>query len=132
MKILYDEISRRFPEVRSSFSEGDEELPYLVMGHLASWLKTLPKEALTPELIARLVSFTKWCEEQPRGKDACDDLFTMLSVSFYEELFDTDTMRELLPRFISRAQFVATADYFRAWVGTDNYDKALRCYDHVA
>ncbi len=132
MKILYDEMSRRFPEVRSSFSEGDEELPYLVMGYLADWLKTLPMEALTPELIGRLVAFTKWCEEQPRGKDAGDDLLTIMCVGFYEHLFDSDITRSLLPSLIPRESMVAGADYFRSWVGADNYDKALRCYDHVA
>lgn len=132
MKILYDEMSRRFPEIRNSFSEGDEELPYLVMGYLADWLKRLSNEALTPALVDRLVSFTKWCEAQPSSKDAGDDLLTILCVSFYEPLFDSDVARQLLPSFIPRDDLISSADYFRSWVGADNYDKALKCYDHDA
>lgn len=129
MKILYDEISRRFPEICGDISEGNEGLPYVVMGCVADWIKRLPKESLTPELINRLVSFTKWCEEQPRGIDAADDLLTILTVSFYEKLFDSDRTRPLLPRFISRENFVTGADYLRTWVGAENYDKAFKHYE---
>lgn len=31
MKLLYDEVIRRFPEVRSLISEGNEDLPYVVV-----------------------------------------------------------------------------------------------------
>jgi hypothetical protein len=58
MKILYDEILLRFPEIRPRFSEGDEELPHLCMINLAQWLADMPKEAITSQLTDRLVSFT--------------------------------------------------------------------------
>ena len=124
MKILYDEITRRFPEIRSRLFEGDEELPHVVMKHLADWLKKLPENAITPEIVSRLVSFAEWCEEQPEGENAGDDLCTILTVGFYENLFDSDTTRALVPRFITRKQFVAGADYLRTWVGAENYEKA--------
>jgi hypothetical protein len=129
MKILYDEVSRRFPEVCGNISEGNEGLPYVVMGCVADWIKKVPKEALTPELVDRLVSFAKWCEGQPRGDDAGNDLPTILTVSFYEPLFDSDTTRPLLPRFISLENFIAGADYLRTWVGVENYDKAFKHYE---
>jgi hypothetical protein len=128
MKMLYDEIARSFPEIRERFSESDEELPYVIMGYLADWLKESPKEAITPQLVDRLVSFARWCEEQPRGKDAADDLLTILTVSFYEALFDLETTRALVPRFISREQFLAGADYLRASVGAENYESAGKYY----
>jgi len=129
MKKLYDEISRRFPEICGDFGEGDEELPYMVMGYLASWIKRLPQEAFTPELVDRLVSFAKWCEEAPRGDDASNDLLTILCVGFYEHLFDSEITRSLLPRFIAREDFIAGPGYFRVWVGADNYDKALKHFE---
>jgi hypothetical protein len=134
MKLLYDEVLRRFPEARTkfNFSEGDVELPYNVMHDLVDWLQRLPPGAFTPELIDRLVSFTRWCEQQPRGKDAGDDLLTILTVGFYENLFDSDTTRALLPRFISRDQFMASADYFRQWVGAEDYEKAGKFYEPAA
>ena len=128
MKLLYDEITRRFPEIRDHLSEGDEELPYVVMGYLADWLKELPEHAITSEVVSILVTFTEWCGQHPRGKDAGDDLPTILAVSFYEELFDSETTRTLIPRFIPREQFVAGADYLRTWVGPENYEKAGKYY----
>jgi hypothetical protein len=128
MKMLYDEITRRFPELRDKFWDGDDELPYVVMGRLADWLKKLPEGAISPEIVSRLVSFAEWCEEQPEGKDAGDDLPTILTVGFYEKLFDSETTRALVPRFIAREQFVAGADYLRSWVGAENYEKAGKYY----
>jgi hypothetical protein len=132
MKTLYDEVAQRFPEIGDRFRESDKELPYLIIGYLADWLKRLPNEAITPQLVGRLVSFARWCEKQPRGKDAGDDLYTVLTVGFYEPLFDKDETRALVPRFISREQFVAGADYLRAWVGAENYEKAGKYYDPPA
>lgn len=132
MTKLYDEIALKFPEVRSRFNEGDEELPYVVMGHLADWLKDSPKEAITPEVVDRLVSFARWCEEQPSGKDASDDLFTILTVTFYEALFDSETTRALVPRFISHEQFLTGADYLRSWVGVENYEMTAKYYEPAA
>lgn len=100
MRTLYDEISCQFPEINDRFSEGDEELPCIVMGHLADWLKKLPEGAIMTQLVDRLVSFARWCEEQPRGKDAGDDLVAILTVGFYEELFEPDITRTLVPHFI--------------------------------
>ena len=129
MKILYDEITRRFPEICDQLSEGDEELPYVVMAYMACWLKGLPEDAITPQIVDRLVSFAEWCEEQPRGKDAGDDLLTVLVVAFYEKLFDSDRTRALVPRFIPREQFVTNADYLRTWVAAENYEKAGQYYE---
>lgn len=128
MKMLYDEVTRRFPEIHEKIFKGDEELPYVLVGHLADWLKVLPQNSITPQLVARLVSFTKWCEEQPRGQDASDDLHTILTVGFYEDLFDSDSTRALVARLISRDDFIANSDYLRFWVGTANYDATRKYY----
>jgi len=128
MRFFYDEMARRFPEIRDRFSEGDDELPYAVMGYLSDWLKELAEGEITPQIVDRLVLFKSWCEEQPRGKDAGDDLPTILMVGFYEHLFDSEATRALVPRFISREDFIAGADYLRSWVGAANYEATRRYY----
>jgi len=128
MKQLYAEILQRFPELQSRVSEGDDELPYLVMGYLADWLKELG-DAVTPEIIERVVAFARWCESHSRGKDAGDDVLTIFVVGFYEHLFDSACTRRILPRLIPREDLKRNADYLRQWIGVENYDMALQEYD---
>jgi hypothetical protein len=131
MKALYTEILQRFPEVQSRISEGDEELPYLLMGYLADWLKELG-DAVTPAITERVVAFARWCENQPRGKDAGDDLLTVFVVGFYEHLFGSASTRHLLPHLVSRADLTRNADYLRQWIGAENYERALQEYERGA
>lgn len=125
---IYEELSRRFPEIEADIKD-DSELPYVMMASLATWLNTRASETLTADLVGRVVSFARWCEEQPRGQDAGDDLFTILAVGFYEKLFELENARALLPTLISRSDLVANEDYLTKWVGEDCYRKALALYD---
>lgn len=127
MKILYTEITERFPEIRSRLSEGDEESPYSLVIYLAEWLKDLG-DNVTPAIAERVVAFTHWCKDQPEGKDASDDLHTILVVGFYEHLFDSASTRRLLPRLIPREDMIGNAEYLRCWVGADDYERALAEY----
>ncbi|MFA5192586.1 MAG: hypothetical protein WC740_17905 [Verrucomicrobiia bacterium] len=124
---LYGEMSKRFPEVSDAIQQY-EDLPYVLMGQLASWVAKKKPQELTPELISRIVEFAKWCEEQPRDETAEDDLFTILVVGFYESLFKSDTTRLLLPKLILREDIVYNAEYIKTWVGEENYNKALALY----
>jgi len=126
MEKLYHEICVRFPEVRARIFHGDEALPYLMMGHVADWLKNLPAAAFTPELLDRVRAFTDWCEDQPRGDTADDDLLTMLMVGFYEKLFEAEHLRALLPKLLSQETLTQNAEYFRTWLGEENYAIALK------
>lgn len=128
MNTLYTEILQRFPEIQNRLSEGDEELPYLLMNYLADWLKELGEE-LTPAIVERIVEFARWCENQPPGKDAGDDIYTILAVGFYEHLFDSPSTRRLLPHLISCDELKNNADYLRHWVGEENYNRALQEYE---
>jgi len=127
MKALHTEMLQRFPEIHSRISEGDEELPYLLMNYLADWLKDLG-DGISPTIIKRVVEFTRWCESQPRGEDAGDDLLTILVVGFYENLFDCPATLRLLPHLISREEMARNADYFKQWVGAENYQRVLEEY----
>jgi hypothetical protein len=127
MRELYDELSRRFPEIQDRL-EDNHDLPYCLMGALADWLVELPPSGFTSDVISRAVAFSRWCEEQPRGKDARTDLPTIVTVALYEKLFEHDSTRFLLPKLISKEQMREGADYMKAHVGVDNYEKALRYF----
>jgi hypothetical protein len=127
MHTLCDEISCRFPEIRGKI-EDDAELPYMLMHHLAEWLVERSRQEFTPDLINRVVAFARWCEEQPRTEKARTDLSTIVVVGLYEKLFGYDNTRFLLPKLITKEQMREGADYMRAHVGEENYDKALRYF----
>lgn len=127
MLSLYEELWRRFPEVRDLI-EGDAELPYLVMGALGRYLATLQRTDLDNALVSRVVSFAKWCEDQPRGTSASDDMYTILAVAFYEHLFEHDTTRALIPHLIDRDELDANEWYLKSWVGENNFNLAKSEY----
>jgi hypothetical protein len=128
MKVLFDEVSRRFPEVRTRLSDGDEELPYLVMGSVVDWLRSLSASQITPDIARRIREFRDWCERQPRGETAADDVYTVLVVAFYEKLFRDDVTRRLIPRLIPKDDLIQNAEYLKTWVGSVNYQLALEQY----
>jgi len=108
---------------------GDEDLPYVMMGHLARWLIDLPEESITAEVAARVKAFSDWCEEQTRGKTAADDIFTILVVGLYEELFAAEHTRTLLPKLISKKEFAQSSQYLKKWIGEDYYAKASKHFN---
>lgn len=128
MRKLYQEICVRFPEVSGRTHRGDEELPYQMMSHLVDWLKSLPKSADTPEVVARVLAFTTWCENQPPGCTADDDIYTLLVVGFYEKVFESEPLRPLLPKLISKKALIRNAGYWCHWIGKEHYDKAVNSF----
>ncbi len=127
-EIVYKEILQRFPEISGKISDY-HDLPYVLMGCIADWIKKMRSEELTPELVGRISAFAKWCEEQPRGKTASSDIYTIFIVGFYEDLFDSDTTRVLLPKLFPKDVFVKNEKYLKTWVGEEDYNEALKKYD---
>lgn len=125
---LYVEICDRFPEIAGRLYPGDAELPYMLMRHLAEWLAELPAGALSPGISKRVVEFCHWCEAQPRGATAADDLLTILVVGFYEKLFETPATRALVPKLIPSGDFSANAEYLRTWVGSRSFEETRQHY----
>ena len=126
---LYKEIARRFPEITNEITRQNRDLPYVQMAYVIGWLNDMSEETLTPEIAERIQQFAKWCEEQPRGADASDDLYTILVVAFYEKMFRSERTRALLPRILSREAVIANSEYYKSWAGAENYEKALQEYD---
>jgi hypothetical protein len=114
--------------VESHLYEGDEDSSYALLALVVNWLKALGPSELTPDLVQRVVDFGKWCEDQPRGETAEDDLLTIWVVGFLEELFDSDVTRPLIPHLVSKEELTKNAEYLKTWVGPEDYQAALGEY----
>lgn len=98
------------------------------MNCLADWLADQSPEDITSKLTSRVTAFADWCEAQPRVDTALDDLYTILVVGFYERLFRSDITRVLLPALVPKDDLVDGVEYWKGWVGDEEYDKALALY----
>jgi hypothetical protein len=128
MKKLFNELRMRFAEFIEAavFPETLEEFPSIAMSDLVDWLDSKGRDGFDSALIQRVVDLANWCESQPRGENAADDIYTVLVVSFYESLFCREHARRLLPWLMSKSRLEDDRSYFIAWVGEECYDKALR------
>ncbi len=123
MKALFDEVLQGFPELAAQVNEGDEDLPYVVVGYIAEWLLSVELDSAT---IQRVVDFDRWCMQQPRGQSAADDIMTIEVVGLQEELFRHDKLLPVVTKLISREVLQANKEYFSQWVGADRYQAAWR------
>ena len=123
MKALFDEVLQRFPELAAQVNEGDEDLPYVVVGYIAEWVLSVELDSAT---IQRVVDFDRWCMQQPRGQTAADDIMTIEVVGLQEELFRHDKLLPVVTKLISREVLQANKEYFSQWVGADRYQAAWR------
>jgi hypothetical protein len=125
MKLLFNELLTRFPEIIGKVQEGDEEMPYLTMGYLVEWLDEVGKSGLDPATIQRAADFSQWCELQPRGETASDDIWTIYVVAFLENLFLHEHTKCVIPHVTTKSDLQTNRQYFVSWVGEENYNKAL-------
>ena len=125
VRVFHDEVLRHFPEVATSMTEGDEELPYIVALHLVDWLRTVALPTFDPDVIRRVVEFDRWCKQQPDGATAADDIHTIETVGFLEALFEHDELIPLLSHLIGLEELTEHRDYFITWVGAERYAAAL-------
>ena len=124
----YREVLRRFPEIEPYLIEGDEEMPYVCFNYIAWWIESLPRAEITSDLIARISSFGDWCHAQPEGKDASDDLPTILTVGLHESLGASDSGRMALSKIWPEDYVRESEGYLRQWLGTGDYEKLLAEY----
>ena len=126
VKQLYEQVLRQFPEVASYISDGDEELPYLVVGSIVDWLMSVAKPAIDPAIVQRVVDFDRWCMQQPRRETAADDIKTIEVVALREKLFEHDALLPIVSKLYSREELLQAREYLTSWVGTDRFQAALR------
>jgi hypothetical protein len=99
------------------------------MGTIVDWLSELKQSEIDSILlIQRIVDFKNWCENQPEGKDAGDDIRTIYVVALFEKLFRHEATHLLIPHLASKEDLVHNADYLKSWVGEKNYDLVLAQY----
>ena len=119
---------RIFPELRELSSQVDKALPYALMSNLVSFLDAQSTPVLPAALIGRVQEFNLWCQQQPRGDNAGDDVLTILVVSLYEPLIESEKLRGVVPQLIAKSDMVDNKDYLVRWVGQENYDRAIALY----
>ncbi len=123
MKAFLNEVLQRFPEVADQVNEGDEDLPYVVVGYIVEWLLSVEIESATTE---RVTAFDRWCMQQPRGQTAADDILTIETVGLREKLFRYDKLLPLVTKLMSREELQVNEEYLSRWVGEDRYEAAWR------
>lgn len=60
---------------------------------------------------------------------AADDVWTIYVVGFYEELFEHDKLRPLIPHLTPKQQVLDNEKYLTTSVGAENYRKALEQFE---
>jgi hypothetical protein len=97
--------------------------PYLLWFELWSLFKAAYNEPRNGSLIKRIYKYADWCEMQPRGATAVDDLLTCASVCFYEELPTCEPAREDMPNWFTEKDFRDMRDVFRYHFTDEEFEK---------
>lgn len=63
-------------------------------------------------IISRIYAYAKWCADAPRGKDASDDLFTIVAVSFFEHLPEHELIRRDLGHRLPKKEIEGMKEIF--------------------
>lgn len=127
-RALAQAIFDRFPAVREFSSDGDEELLYVLMSNLVTFLESQADPSLPMDTVKRVLGFNSWCLEQPRNNDPGTDILTILCVGFYEKLIESEKLRGLITKLMSKSDLVNNREYLLSWVGRENYDRAVALY----
>jgi hypothetical protein len=124
----FQEVLRRFPEIEQHLSDGDEDSPYLYFSYIAWWIESLSILEVSDDIVQRVSSFGEWCCAQPEGKDASDDLATILMVGLYESLGSSAGGRKILSRIWEEEYVLNSEEYLKQWLGDEDYQKLLTEY----
>jgi hypothetical protein len=123
-----DEVFRIFPEVKGVCSEGDEQLPYVLMANLVAFLEKQADPALPLGIFRRVKEFNLWCQNQPRGEDAGSDILTIVVVGLFEKVLVSDKLHHLVPALIAKADLLKSRQYLVSWAGEKSHGRALALY----
>jgi hypothetical protein len=95
------EAFEKLPEFRTLLQK--EKSAYGFLGMLVGELDQAHLQN-DKELIERIYNYAKWCANAPRGKDSSDDLPTIATVSFYEDLPKYSEIRKAMGYWFSRKE----------------------------
>jgi hypothetical protein len=91
----------------------EAENPYLLWIDLRFAFEDAYREPRKRSLIKRIYAFADWCEQQPRGDTAADDLLTCVTVCFYEHIIQIPDAAADMPNWFTEAEFDLMRPVFR-------------------
>jgi hypothetical protein len=109
------------PELTEAITEADT--PYSLWFELWDAFKAAYNEPRNSSLIARIYEYADWCETQPRGETADDDLLTCVSVCFFEEIPTCEPARDDMPNWFTEEDFKDMRDVFRYHFSDAEFEK---------
>ncbi|MCM2273680.1 MAG: hypothetical protein NDI75_02615 [Candidatus Didemnitutus sp.] len=112
----------RLPECRKQLQQ--EKSPNLFFHELGEVLYQAHLQQ-DEDLIRRIYQYAQWCLEAPRGKDASDDLLTMVTVSFFEHLPTHREVRKEIGRFLPKSVIEGMREVFLYHGTEEKYQEML-------
>jgi len=110
------EAFERLPEFRRLLQE--EQSPYSFFGELVEKLNSAYK-AGNEDIIKRIYGLVFWCiNDAPRGKNASDDIFTIVTCSFLEHLPAHKLIRQDIGTWFYQREIIEMTEIFH-YHGTD-------------
>ena len=82
------------------------DTPYLFLIELRLLFEKAYVHPRDESFIKRVYDYADWCDHQPRGKTAEDDLLSAAAVCFYEHLPENQAVRADMPRWFTRQEIL--------------------------
>ena len=87
------------------------------------------KSPRNEDLIRRIYAFAAWCESQPPGSTAEDDLGTCVTVCFTEHIPTIPEALDDMPRWFTREEVERMKETFMYQIGEAGYARILARFD---
>ena len=121
------EATKRFPDLVEWFADADT--PYLLWFELFDAFQQAYKNPRNQDLIRRIYAFAAWCESQPPGSTAADDLRTCVTVCFTEHIPTIPEALDDMPRWFTREEVERMKEVFIYQVGESGYTEIVARFD---
>jgi hypothetical protein len=104
------------------------DTPYLLWTELRTMLEQAYDSPHNESLIKRIYEFADWCDHQPRGRRADDDLLTAVAVCFYEHLPEHPAARADMPRWFTRQEVLNMKELLCYHNSEEDFEKLLTLF----
>ncbi|MGN6367763.1 MAG: hypothetical protein ACTHN5_05840 [Phycisphaerae bacterium] len=113
-------------ELSEAITEADT--PYLLWLELRLAFEYAYEAPRNESLIKRIYEYARWCETQPRGKTAEDDLLTATAVCFIEHIPEHPQARMDMPRWFTLDQIVGMESLFRYRISAEDFSELKQMF----
>lgn len=121
------EASQRLPELQRIIASREVDSPMMLWMELKCEFQRLCKQEPLPlDLLRRLWGYAEWCLE--RG----DDVRTGVALGFCEHLIDTKESRNILPKIMSRQDYLDLKGLLLYHNTEKDYEAVLEYFGTVA